>query len=141
VPARKSPPHPHDTPRPLQRRVDLAAKRSRNRRFHARYDRLIRPDVWWRAWEEGRANGGSAGVDGVGIAEVERGGVQGCLDELAADLQARRYRPQPVRRVYMPKPDGRQRPLGMPMCRAYCTSVQGTWDSRVGVGPTSDPTP
>lgn len=87
--------HPHDTPRPLQRRRYLAAKRSRNRRFHALYDRLIRPDVWWRAWEEGRANGGSAGVDGGGIEAVERGGVQGFRDELAAELQARRYRPKP----------------------------------------------
>jgi group II intron reverse transcriptase/maturase len=71
----------------------------------------------WRAWEEVRAHGGSAGVDGVGIEDVERGGVQGCLDELAADLQARRYRPKPVRRGYMPKPDGRPRPLGIPTVR------------------------
>jgi RNA-directed DNA polymerase len=96
VQARESQPHPQDKLRQLQRRRSLAAKRSRNRRFHARYDRLVRPDVWWRAWEEVRANGGSAGVDGVGIEDVERGGVQGFLDELAADLQARQYRPQPV---------------------------------------------
>jgi RNA-directed DNA polymerase len=117
VHARKSQPHPNDKPRQLQRRLYLAAKRSRNRRFHALYDRLIRPDVLWRAWEEVRANGGSAGVDGVGIEDVERGGVQGFLDELAADLQARRYRPKPVLRVYIPKPDGRQRPLGIPTVR------------------------
>jgi retron-type reverse transcriptase len=64
-----------------------------------------------------RAPGGSAGVDGVGSEEVERGGVQGCLDELAAALQARRDRPQLVRRVSMPQPDGRQRPLGIPTVR------------------------
>jgi group II intron reverse transcriptase/maturase len=82
--------------------------------------------VWWRAWEEGRANGGGAGVDGVGIAEVERGGVQGCLDELAADLQARRYRPKPVRRGSMPKPDGRQRPRGLPTVRDRVVQAAGT---------------
>jgi len=81
------------------------------------YDRLVRPDVLWRAWEEVRANRGSAGVDGVGIEDVERGGVQSFLDELAADLKARRYRPRPVLRVYIPKPDGRQRPLGIPTVR------------------------
>jgi RNA-directed DNA polymerase len=86
VHARKSQPHPHDKPRQLQRRLYLAAKRSRNRRFHALYDRIIRPDVLWRAWEEVRANGGSTGVDGVGIADVECGGIQGFLDELAVDL-------------------------------------------------------
>jgi RNA-directed DNA polymerase len=117
VHARESQPHPKDKLRQLQRRLYLAAKRSRHRRFHALYDRLVRPDVWWRAWEEGRANGGSAGVDGVGIEDVERGGVQGFLDELAADLQARRYRPKPVVRVYIPKPDGRQRPVGIPTVR------------------------
>ena len=114
MPARESHPPPHDKPRPLQRRRSLAAQRSRNRRFHARDDRLVRSDVWWRAWEDVRAHGGSAGVDAVGREGVERGGVQGFLDELAADLQARRYRPKPGLRVDIPKPDGRQRPLGIP---------------------------
>jgi RNA-directed DNA polymerase len=149
VPARQSPPHPHDPPRPLQRRRYLAATRRRKRRFHARYDRLSRPDVWWRAWEAVRANGGSAGVDGVGSEAVERGGVQGCLDALAADRQARRYRPKPVRRGYLPTPDGRQRPLGMPTGRdrvvqAACQLVvepvfAASWrDSSAGFRPKRD---
>ena len=127
-PARKSPPHPHAKPRQRQRRLDLAAKRSRHRRCHALDDRRIRPDVWGRAWEAGRANGGSAGVAGVGIAEVERDGVQGCVAERAADLPARRDRPKPGRRVDIPTPDGRQRPRGLPpgrdrVVQAACTLV------------------
>ena len=67
---------PKDKSRQLQRKLYLAAKRSRNRRFHALYDRMFRPDVLWRAWEEVRRKGGSAGVDGVTIEDVERQGVE-----------------------------------------------------------------
>ena len=103
--------------RDLQRRLYLAAKRSRSRRFHALYDRIVRPDVLWRAWLEVRANQGCSGFDGVSIADVERHGVEDFLGELAFDLKAGRYRPQPVLRVEIPKPDGRKRPLGIPTVR------------------------
>jgi len=106
-----------DKTRELQRELYLAAKKSRNRRFHALYDRIFRPDILWRAWEEVRRNGGSAGVDGVTIEEVEREGVEQFLDQIEQDLKAGKYRPQPVRRVYIPKSDGRQRPLGIPSVR------------------------
>ena len=108
---------PIDKTRELQRKLYLAAKRSRNRRFHVLYDRIFRPDVLWRAWEEVRQNGGSAGVDGVTIEVVEREGVEQFLWQIERDLKAKRYRPQPVLRVYIPKPDGRQRPLGIPTVR------------------------
>jgi RNA-directed DNA polymerase len=101
----------------LQRKLYLAAKRNRNRRFHALYDRIFRPDVLWRAWEEVRRNGGSAGVDGVTIEDIERDGVEQVLEQIAQDLKAKRYRPQPVLRVYIPKPDGGKRPLGIPTVR------------------------
>jgi group II intron reverse transcriptase/maturase len=81
------------------------------------YDRIVRPDVLWRAWVEVRANGGSPGVDGVSIEDVERRGVEAYLEELAEDLKAARYRPSPVLRVEIPKPDGRKRPLGIPTVR------------------------
>lgn len=109
--------HPVEKSRELQRKLYLAAKRCRNRRFHALYDRIFRPDVLWRAWQEVRANGGSAGSDGVTLDDVEHLGVWEFLQSIAADLKAKRYRPKPVLRVYIPKPDGRQRPLGIPTVR------------------------
>ena len=109
--------HQNEKSRQLQRRLYLAAKKCRNRRFHALYDRIFRPDVLWRAWEEVKANGGSAGVDGVSLEEVERQGAALFLEAIAGDLKAGRYKPQPVLRVYIPKPDGRKRPLGIPTVR------------------------
>jgi RNA-directed DNA polymerase len=109
--------HQIDKSRQLQRKLYLAAKKCRERRFHALYDRIFRPDVLWRAWQEVKANGGSAGVDGVSLEEVERQGVASFLEVIAADLKAGTYQPQPVLRVYIPKPDGRQRPLGIPTLR------------------------
>jgi RNA-directed DNA polymerase len=106
-----------DKTRELQRKLYLAAKRSRERRFHALYDRIFRPDILWRAWEEVRRNGGSAGVDGTTIEDVEQEGVAQLLSQIGQDLKAGKYRPSPVLRVYIPKSDGRQRPLGIPCVR------------------------
>jgi group II intron reverse transcriptase/maturase len=78
---------------------------------------MFRPDVLWRAWEEVRRKGGSAGVDGVTIEEVERQGVEEFLGQIEQDLKAKKYRPQPVLRVHIPKSDGGQRPLGIPTVR------------------------
>ena len=103
--------------RQLQNRLWTAAKQSEGRRFHALFDRVYRSDVLWEAWERVRENRGSAGVDGVTLADVEASGVQAMLDGLAADLRAGGYRPALVRRVEIPKPDGRKRPLGIPTVR------------------------
>ena len=110
VHARQGTTTPTDSSRQLQRRLSLAAKRSRNRRFHALYDRIFRPDIRWRAWQEVRVNGGAAGVDGVTIEAVERHGAEQFVEQISQDLRAGTYRPQPVLRVYLPKPDGGQRP-------------------------------
>jgi RNA-directed DNA polymerase len=103
--------------RQLQNRLWAAAKQSRCRRFHALFDRIHRSDVLWEAWVRVQANRGAAGVDGETLAEVEDYGVRRMLDELAADLRAGNYRPPPVRRVEIPKPDGSRRPLGIPTVR------------------------
>lgn len=107
----------NDAARRLQRALYRAAKASPGRRFHALYDKVYREDILRRAWGEVQANGGAAGVDGQTISDVERRGVSGFLEELASELRAGRYRPRPVRRVRIPKADGKQRPLGIPTVR------------------------
>ena len=108
---------PADHVRQLQRRLWVAAKRSPERRFHALLDRIYRRDVLWEAWRRVKANRGAAGVDRQTLACVEQYGVERVLDELHAALRAGTYRPQPVLRRYIPKVDGRQRPLGIPTVR------------------------
>ena len=108
---------PIDNVRRLQRKLWAASKRSPERRFHALHDRIHRSDVLWEAWRRVRANRGAAGVDGLTLEAVEEYGVQRMIGELAADLRAGTYRPSPVRRVEIPKPDGSKRPLGIPTVR------------------------
>jgi group II intron reverse transcriptase/maturase len=111
------PNHPSDKVRELQCRLFTAAKRQRERRFHALYDRIWRSDVLSEAWQRVRSNRGAAGIDGETLAMIEQQGVEQFLAELQGILQSGKYRPQPVRRRYIAKADGRQRPLGIPTVR------------------------
>ena len=100
--------------RRLQRKLYVVAKQQKGRRFHALFDRIHRGDVLWKAWECVKGNRGAAGVDGMTLTAVEEYGVEKLLNELQNDLQAGEYVPPPVLRRYIPKADGRQRPLGIP---------------------------
>jgi retron-type reverse transcriptase len=106
-----------DKVREFQRKLYVCAKRSKTRRFHALYDRIYRSDVLWRAWNRVRSNQGAAGVDEVTLRSIEGQGVPQFFEGIQADLRAGRYRPSPVRRQYIDKGDGKQRPLGIPTVR------------------------
>ena len=108
---------PIDKVRQLQRKLGVCAKRSKTRRFHALYDRIYRSDVLWEARKRVRGNGGAAGVDAETIQAIEKRGAGEFLAKLQAALRAGRYRPSPVKRRYIPKADGKRRPLGIPTVR------------------------
>ena len=108
---------PKEKVRELQRKLYVCAKRSRTRRFHALYDRIHRSDVLREAWRRVRSNRGAAGIDAETIQAIEKRGVWEILAEIEAALRAGRYRPSPVKRRWIPKADGKQRPLGIPTVR------------------------
>jgi group II intron reverse transcriptase/maturase len=98
----------------LQAALHAKAKASPNQRFHALYDKVYRSDVLAHAYACCQANGGAEGVDGQTFTDIEQYGPVRWLGELAEELRVKTYRPSPVRRVWIPKPDGKQRPLGIP---------------------------
>jgi len=117
---------PTDQVRQLQRRLWSAAKRQPGRRFHALLDRIYRRDVLWKAWKRIKQNRGAAGVDAMTLADIEQAGVEGFLEDLGAHLRAGTYRPCAVKRRYIPKADGRQRPLGIPTVRDRVAQMAAT---------------
>ena len=98
----------------LQAALHAKAKGSPSYRFYALYDKVYRKDILAFAYSCCKSNKGAAGVDGQSFEDIEDAGLDRWLDELMQELKGKMYRPGPVRRVYIPKPDGKQRPLGIP---------------------------
>ena len=101
----------------LQTALHDKAKKSPDFRFYALYDKVYRKDVLTSAYACSKANGGAAGIDNQTFEDIESYSMERWLDELTQELKSQTYRPLPVRRVYIPKPGGKQRPLGIPAIR------------------------
>jgi RNA-directed DNA polymerase len=109
--------------RNLQRKLYVKAKAEPAYRFYLLYDKIYRDDVLRHAYALVRSNAGAPGVDGQVFADIESAGLEEWLAGIRNDLKARTYRPQPVRRVMIPKPGGGERPLGIPTIRDRCTGT------------------
>src|SRR6185436_10847451 len=103
--------------RSLQRKLYRKAKAEPAFRFYVLYDKICREDILRHAYGLARSNAGAPGIDGVSFAEIEAQGLEGWLAGLREDLVAKTYRPDPVRRVMIPKAGGGERPLGIPTIR------------------------
>ena len=110
-------------------KLSTKAKQQKRFRFYSLYGLISHPETLKAAWQQVRANEGAAGVDGISFAQIERQGLEPWLEELGRELRDQSYRCQAVRRVYIPKANGKLRPLGIPTVVSYCTSFNGLLES------------
>jgi RNA-directed DNA polymerase len=103
--------------RELQRKLYRKAKQEPDYRFYLLYDKVYREDILRHAYALAKANGGAPGVDEQSFQQIESQGREEWLEGLRKELHAKTYRPQPVRRVMIPRPGGGERPLGIPTIR------------------------
>ncbi len=108
---------PPEKVRSLRRKLYEKAKREPDYRFYLLYDKVYRADILEYAFRLCRANGGAPGVDGERFVDIEAKGVAAWLEGLGKEVRERTYKASPVRRVMIPKPDGGERPLGIPTIR------------------------
>jgi len=111
-----------DKIRSLQRKLYCKAKAEPAFRFYVLYDKICREDILRHAYGLARANAGAPGVDGMSFAQIEERGLEAWLAGLREELVSKTYRPDPVRRVMIPKIGGGERALGIPTRASYCTS-------------------
>jgi len=116
-----------DKIRNLQRKLYCKAKAEPAFRFYVLYDKICREDILHHAYTLARANAGAPGVDGITFEQIDASGRGAWLAGLRDELVTKTYRPDPVRRVMIPKPGGGERPLGIPTRRAYYTSCSLRW--------------
>ena len=113
--------------RKLQIKLYRKAKNEPEYRFYLLYDKIYREDILSHAYELARANKGAPGVDGQSFEGVESTGLERWLTGIREELRNKTYRPQPVRRVKIPKPGGGERPLGIPCIRDRVVQTAASW--------------